>query len=359
MGMKVLRIVATVLLGSALFAVLLALQALLVLRQTVLDPAYFGAPQRQAYGVLADYGARVFADLVEQAAPAEALRTTDSTEAYALARAALAEHGAAQTLQDAAPNVVRYLLQGGTPPLLGDPEALNADGLDILGALLKDGALLFLPAAQRPRLTDYLPFTPAWNGVNAPLIDTALKPLRAAWLQRDTLLWIVGGTVAFLLAFLYALWARSPRVAHRLCGGLLAAQGLLWVALALALRFFHGPLAVAALAAPGVPALQTGFAGIVPDLFAAVSLPFSVALAMAAAIVFSFALLCFGLAAERATPLGVSSHADNRRKPMLPKAKRMRTAAVPKAEPVSLADGVDGKLKMERPRLLFGKRRHI
>lgn len=316
--MKAVKIIATALLGAALFASLLALQVLLVVRCTVLDPAYYGAPQQKVYEVLSDYAVRTFSDLVEDQAPAEALRTTDRAQAFALARAALPDHMVEQTLQDAVPKVVRYALQGGPPPLLGDPDALNSSGLDMLGAVLKDGALLFIPAAQQPRLTDYLPFTPAWNAANAAHMDALAAPLRVAWVQRDNILWVAGGVVVFMLAFLYALWMRSPRPFYLLCGWVLLGQGALWGALALALRFFHGQLAAAALQLPALQAaalsaLQPGFLNALPDLTAAALGPFSAALAMASVILFSFSMVFFAMATERGEPLYVGCGIFGRR----------------------------------------------
>ena len=306
--MKTVKIIATALLGVLLFVSLLALQALLVVRYTVLAPVYYGAPQRQVYQVLSEYAVRTFSDLVVDRAPPEALRTTDRAAVYALAQAALPGQMAEQTLQDAMPKIVRYVLQGGAPPLLGDPDTLNGSGLDMLGAVLKDGALLFIPAAQRPRLTDYLPFTPTWNAANAAHVDALAEPLRMAWVQRDNILWIAAGIVVFVLAFLYMLWMRSPRPFYLLCGWMLLGQGTLWAALALALRFFHGQLVTAVLQLPALQsaalsALQPGFLSALPNLVAAALNPFSAALAMGSAIIFSFSMVCFAMATERGAPL--------------------------------------------------------
>ena len=322
--MRVLKIIATALLGVVLFAALLVFQTLLLACYTALDPAYYGAPQQPVYAQLSDVAVRVFSDIVAEQAPPEAWRSADRDGLYALARDALPKDMAQRMLQAAGPDIVRYALRGGAPPVLGDAEDINATGLSMLGAVLKDGALVFIPTAQLPKLTDYLPFTPTWNSAHAAWMDRLLRPVRLAWAQRGNFVWIAGGAVLFASSFLYLLWMRSPRPFYLLCGWVLMAQSALWVVLALGLRFFHGQVTAFAMQIPGLHealtrSLQPRFAAALPDLASAALQPFSVALGMAAAIVFSFSLLCFGVAQERGMPILVEPL------PRRPKLQKIKT----------------------------------
>ena len=302
-AMKVVKIIATVLLSVLLCATLLAAQMLLLAQNTVLDPAFYGAPQSEAYNALGRYAVRALSDIVLDLAPPEALRTEDRAQAFALALKALPTQQVARLVQDAAPNLARYALQGGAVPVLGDAASLDGYGTDLLSALLKDGALLFVPESSRPKLSDYLPFTAKWNDAYRATLEQWAAPLRLAYARLDLAVLIAVGGVVFCLAFLYLLWMRSPRPFYLLCGWMLMAHSALFAAVGLALRFFHRDLLAAVLTAPVQAMFQPAFLGVLPDLTAAALQPFSSALLALALIVFGFSLLCFGVSVDRGLPV--------------------------------------------------------
>ena len=296
--MKALKIVATVLLSMMLFAAVLAVQVLTLAKGTALNPQFYGQPQRGAYSLLGKYAVRQICAIALKAAPAEALRTTDAAEAYNLAYKALPYGDIAAMFEQTGPAIANYMINGGELPVLSGSSGLTAAGDKLLAALLKDGAILFIPNAKKPDLQNYMPFTPPWNAQYGQWLEQKIAPYRALAGAADDILLIAGGCVVFFSAFLYMLWLRNIRPFYYIAGSLLMFDSLLMAALATSMAFFDKSIVDGVAVARLITGVESAFYSYIPDFTANLSRPFVGVFYGCALVLASFGILMYAVTKE-------------------------------------------------------------
>lgn len=239
--MKALKIITTVVLSVLLLGAGLAAETLALLQTTVLEPDFYGANGREAYGLIGDLVVEKMADAVLERAPAIVLRTDDREKALELARQALPPAKVAAMLEESGPDIARYLLYGGNIPVLKGSADFNRGMADVVRGMLMDGVWDMLP--DKPSFPAFMPFTPEWNlGYGQSLPDQL-------WLTRHYaglvgyVLWLAIAAVALFTGLLCLTWLRDRKPFLATIASLLAANGLLLLAAAIVTSYCTADLA--------------------------------------------------------------------------------------------------------------------